>query len=143
MSDDPFQLYNDVLLSYVAQVSVEHRLTGADIHAKAVSPVCGSEVEIFLDVNDNVIDDIGYTIEACALTKTVLAIFLKNAVGLTRADIEKVAHTFEKWLARETDELPAGWGELDMLSPARDYTARHDSMMLPFTATLKALDKTA
>mgnify|MGYP000232674943 CR=1 FL=1 len=141
MSDDPFQLYNDTLLAYVAEVGDGRRLDRPDTMAKAVSPVCGSEVTLFLNIKDGRIQDVGYEVEACALTKTVMAVFLKAAPGLDRNGIDSAAQGFEQWLSRATDELPPGWSELDVLAPARDYTARHNSMLLPFTAALKALDK--
>ena len=143
-TDTDFHVYNQQLIDLIAPVEKQGRLEpGTNVYsATAVSPVCGSRVDMDL-ITDATgrITSIGCAAEACALTKGVLAIFLKKAPGLTRTEIADAASSFENWLDGKADELPDHWHDLNILAPARSYTARHDSMMLPFRASLKALDK--
>ncbi|MGM0422470.1 MAG: iron-sulfur cluster assembly scaffold protein [Pseudomonadota bacterium] len=143
-SDNAARLYNTALLEHVSGLKNQDRLTDPAAFGHAVSPICGSEVTIDLTLNDTdgTITAIGHEVSACALTKTVLSVLRAAAPGMTRADIEAGHSTLRALL--ENGETPqAPWQDLDILRPARDYTARHNSMLLPFEASLKAFDKLA
>ena len=140
-NDQAAATYNAELMAYVRAIQDEKRLHVPSCTATTVSPVCGSAVTIDLALNsDNTIKEVGYAIEACALTKTVLAIFFKTAPGMTANDIETGRRAFADFLENNA-ALPARWGELEILTPARDYRMRHASMLLPFDAALRALAK--
>ena len=137
--DQAVSVYNNELMHYVSQVQDAMRLDQPECSAHCVSAICGSEVSIDLILDDqNNITDIGYEISACALTKTVMAIVLKHALGQNKHGIAQGLDSLNALLEHGTPAQGI-WSELNILDPARSYTARHNSMRLPFEAILKAL----
>jgi NifU-like protein involved in Fe-S cluster formation len=141
-SDESARLYNAALLKHVSGIKDQDRLTDPAASGHAVSPICGSEVTIDLDISNGTITAIGHDVSACALTKTVLSVLRAAGAGMDRTEIEAGQKALRA-LLENGETPPPPWQHLDILRPARDYTARHNSMLLPFEAMLKAFDKLA
>ncbi|MCE9507237.1 MAG: iron-sulfur cluster assembly scaffold protein [Alphaproteobacteria bacterium] len=141
MTDDDdslMQVYNRALMALSAQTETPRHLKKPDVSAKAVSPICGSEVRVELALHDNKVVDFGYEVEACALTRTVVAIMKTAILGKTREEIAQAGAALRTMLEGGTE--PAGdWADLKILAPVREYKARHNSILLPFEAVEKAL----
>lgn len=134
-------LYSQELKELAAQVETPRILGKADLEARAISPICGSEVGVQLRLTGGKITDFGYDIEACALTKAVVAVMKSAIVGKTRAEVAAAGETLRHLLAG-TEPGPAGdWAALKILAPVRDYRARHNAILLPFAAVEKAFEK--
>lgn len=131
-------VYNQELIRLSSQASVPRHLPAADSVAKAVSPICGSEVTIELKIRDNKVEDFGFDVDACALTKTAVAVMASAIRGKTRADIQKAGVEMQQMLRGQGDGPTGDWKDLRILAPVKDYTARHNAMMLPFEAVEKA-----
>jgi NifU-like protein involved in Fe-S cluster formation len=139
--DRLFAVYNEKLIALSSQADQPRRLAAPEFSAKAVSPVCGSVVELDFNVREGRISDFGYAVEACALTKAVVAVMARAIIGKTRIDVEKAGAAMKSML-EGGKILPAGdWADLGILEPVRDYKARHDSILLPFEAVEKAFAK--
>lgn len=137
MSDDDWQIYNRELIALARTVETPARLDAADVTARATSPICGSDVTIDLRIVDGKVTAIGYAVEACALTKSVVAVMKTAAIGKTQSEIAAGGTALEKML--EDGTLPSGdWATLSILLPVRDYKARHNAILLPFRAAEKA-----
>lgn len=139
-SDQDAVLYGQDLIIFAARIDLANRLHNPDITVEQRSRTCGSR--LVLDINitsDGRIRDLGHDLQACVLARAVLAVFTERAVGLNRSEISNIRRHFKNWLDGHVNDLPDGWQTLDILGPARDYTPRHPSMLLPFDAALDAL----
>jgi NifU-like protein involved in Fe-S cluster formation len=136
--DKLISFYNDALIALSGEVALPKLLDRPDMKARAVSPICGSEVEVELKVQGDKITAFGYEVEACALTKSVVAVMKTAIIGKTRADVAKAGEEMEAMLDGK-GVLPSGdWARLNILEPVKDYKARHNSILLPFEAVEKA-----
>lgn len=136
--DSLFQLYNRELMALSAQVAAPKILAHADAKATAVSMICGSEVTVEFSLKGDTVQDFGYAVEACSLTKAVVAIVARTVPGKNRQEIAAAAAALRKMMAG-TAPPPAGdWAALKILTPVIGYKARHDTIMLPFEAIEKA-----
>jgi NifU-like protein involved in Fe-S cluster formation len=137
--DALFLLYNRELMALSAQVSSPKCLNRPDAKATAVSAVCGSEVTVELLLEGDKVAEIGYAVEACALTKAVVAIMVRAVPGKDRAEIARAREALQAMM--EGKGAPGGdWAELKILAPVVDYKSRHDTIMLPFEAIEKAFE---
>lgn len=139
--DSVLAVYNKRLIALSAQAEETHRLATPHMQARAISPICGSEVEIDLEIKDNKINAFGFEVEACALTKTVVAVMRNAIIGKTREEIRTEGNALEAMLAGEAHCFTSDWQDLEILAPVKDYKARHNSIMLPFEAVEKAFEK--
>lgn len=138
--DALLRVYNQELIALSEQTSAPKHLANPDRTAKAVSPICGSEVTIELSLQDNKVSAFGYAVEACALTRAVVAVMTQAIPGKTRADIRRAGEDLRQML--EGAPPPTGdWAALKILAPVADYKARHNSVLLPFEAVEKAFEK--
>ncbi len=136
--DSLLQIYNRDLMTLSAQVAQPKSLPHADVRATAMSAVCGSEVTVELAIESGKIADFGYAVEACSLTKAVVAIMARAAVGKTRADIARVAAELRRMMEEDGPVPDGDWAGLKILVPVIGYKSRHDTVMLPFVAVEKA-----
>lgn len=136
-SDDPIiQIYSPELIALSASVPEERRLENANFSAAAISPVCGSKVTIDLSVAEGRIGDFGFTLEACALTRAVVAMMDRHIRGKTPAEIKEIRAKMESLLRGDVQD--SAWPEMPLFAAAKDYPSRHNALMLPFEAVEKA-----
>lgn len=136
--DSLLSVYNAELIALSGQAALPHVLDGFDIAARSVSPICGSEVYVQLKLDGDRVKDFGFEVEACALTKTVVAVMRNAIIGKTRDDVAKAGVEMEALLGG-AGALPSGdWAKLRILEPVKDYKARHNAILLPFEAVEKA-----
>jgi len=131
------RFYTDELITLSQQADEPVHLDNPEMKAKAVSPICGSEVTVELTLRDNKVTGFGYEVEACALTKTVVAVMKTAIQGKTRQEIAEAGDQLRSML--EGGAPPTGdWARLALLQPVMEYRARHNAILLPFEAAEKA-----
>lgn len=141
-SDDDalMRVYNQELIALSEQAATPKHLPKPDTTAKAVSPICGSEVTVELALQGDKVAAFGYEVEACALTKSVVAVMSRAILGKTRPEIAHAGAELREMLAGGTP--PTGdWTDLKILAPVTEYKARHNAILLPFEAAEKAFSK--
>ena len=136
-------LYQDRLLAYAADIARTARLADPDATATVVSRSCGSAVTVDLRLEDGVIVDYGQTVDACALGSASASIFARTIIGKSVAEVSAVRKEMRAMLAGDGPPPGGDWSELGLLEPARAFANRHQSIMLPFNATMAAADQAA
>jgi NifU-like protein involved in Fe-S cluster formation len=76
-------------------------------------------------------------VHACALGQASAALMGAHAIGRDARELGRVRDSLASYLRGEGD-APADWPGLETLAPARPYTARHASILLPFEAVAAA-----
>ncbi|MEZ5708676.1 MAG: iron-sulfur cluster assembly scaffold protein [Blastomonas sp.] len=111
--------------------------------AELRSKTCGSLVAIGFDCDGRgYISALGLKVSACALGQASAALFAAHAMGKDRAAIETATRDYQDWLEQRRDD-PPDWPGIAMLAGARDFPARHPSLLLAFRAALAAFDAAA
>lgn len=140
---DSVGFYNRALIDLSARAGDARPLDGATHQARAHSPICGSTVEVFLTQDNGRITGFGYRLEACALTKSVVAVMQDAIVGADLAEVQAAHKGLQFLLAGDAAaaraHLPVKWQEMLVLAPLKDHRVRHNAMQLPFEAVEKAL----
>ena len=136
--DSLLSVYNAELIALSGQAALPRLLDKYDVSAKSVSPICGSEVTVQLGLDGDRIKTFGFEVEACALTKSVVAVMAKAIIGKTRADVARAGAELEEMLNGKLVFPSGDWDKLCILEPVKDFKARHNSILLPFEAVEKA-----
>lgn len=136
--DSLLSVYNAELISLSGQAAVPKPLDKYDASAKSVSPICGSEITVQMTLDGERIKSFGFEVEACALTKSVVAVMAKAIIGKTRADVARAGNELEAMLDGQPVFPSGDWDKLRILEPVKDFKARHNSILLPFEAVEKA-----
>lgn len=134
-------LYSQRILEIAANQPIPGRLTHPHASARRVSRVCGSAIEVDIEVTDGRIAGYGHKISACALGQTSAAVVATNIVGTPVEEFRALRDAMTAML-KANGPPPAGrWSDLAYLEPVRDYAPRHASTLLVFDAVSDALDK--
>lgn len=138
MNENLLDLYSQKIIALAMDIPLTTPIEGS--RAKRRSPVCGSEIAVTLRLENGVIIDFSQEVKACALGQASAAIFGQRVIGRSRTEIENLRTELLGFL-KEGDNPPSPpFDEYVVLTAARDYPARHQSILLVVEATLAAID---
>ena len=135
-------LYSGKILEAAAAIPPARRLDNPDATAMKLSRVCGSEVEVGLNLTDGVVSDFGMEAHACALGQASASIVARNIIGANVEELYQLRDQMRAML-KEDAPPPTGerWVDLAALAAIRDYPQRHASTLLVFEAVVLCLDQ--
>lgn len=140
MLDD---VYNTRILELAGNIPRLGRLPNPDASATAHSRLCGSKVTIDLAMDGDVVTDFAHDVKACALGQASSSVMAAHIVGSKATELRALRETMRAML-KENGPVPTGkWADLVVLTPVREYKARHASTLLTFDAVVMALDEIA
>lgn len=137
MIDD---LYSAEILRRAANMPHAGRLRDPMATASHQAKLCGSRVTVDVVVRDGVVCDFAQEVKACALGQAAAAILGSHVIG-AQVDALIAARDGLRALLKE-ENAPAITGrfhELNVLTPVRDFPARHASTLLAFEAIVDAV----
>ncbi|MGD9812266.1 MAG: iron-sulfur cluster assembly scaffold protein [Sphingobium sp.] len=135
-------LYNQEILRLATSIPCLGRLEGPGGTADKRSPTCGSRVIADVRIGEDArVTALGLDVRACALGQASAALLGANALGRSAAELREAATALRAYLtgAGEAAE-PDFWPGMAVLAPARDYPARHPSILLAFEAASEAAE---
>jgi NifU-like protein involved in Fe-S cluster formation len=135
---DLASVYSRRLRELAAKVRADKRLVSAKMSVTRSSRSCGSSVTLDICRDGDTITALGWRTRACTLGMAATAIVIDQAQGRRFCDVVAVAERLRLLLAGGDEEIPPPWNDLMVFSAARDLTARHGSIMLPFEALIHA-----
>ncbi len=143
MSDnqDLMKLYSQRILKLAANIPLIDRLENPDATVRKRSPLCGSTVEVDVNVENDVITAYGQDVKACALGQTAASVLGAHAVGASKDQLEKARDQLFAMLKNDGPVPDAPFNDLEVLLPAKEYSNRHASIMLALEATLQAMEE--
>lgn len=133
-------LYNKDILSLSATLE-NTSLSYPHGTARKVSKLCGSWVEIDLNLEDGRVSESAMRLQACALGQASAAILKEVIINATLAELKEARDQLQSML-KEGGSPPKGrFSKLALLSGVAKYPARHMSTLLAFDAAVSAFEK--
>lgn len=131
-------LYNTDILSLAGQLRAE-RLTEPDGTARKTARLCGSELELDVEMDGERVADAAIRVQACALGQASAAVLMDSVVGATLEELVEARDSLAAML-KEGGATPEGrFARLALLEGVREYPARHQSVMLAWDAAVEAV----
>lgn len=120
-------LYQEVILDHNKRPRNFGALPDATRHADGHNPLCGDQISISLKLNGDIIEDIRFEGQGCAISKASASMMTAELKGKTLAEAENIFGVFHEMVAGpqelEEDEIEA-LGKLAVFSGVREYPAR-------------------
>jgi NifU-like protein involved in Fe-S cluster formation len=135
------EIYNRKILELAANIPHLGRLAAPQASASAHSRLCGSSVTIDLAVEDGRVADFAQEVKACALGQTSCSVMGRQIIGATPSEVYEAREALRKMLKENAPPPEGRFADVGVLAPAREYKARHASILLVFDAVAEALDK--
>jgi nitrogen fixation protein NifU and related proteins len=140
------ELYRHVILDHYRNPRRAGRLTEPDAHAEGHNPLCGDEVAVDLRFEDDRVVDAAVLGRGCSISQASASMMADRVVGLTRAEVDDLAHRVKRLLGIEDGDpgidpdRPGGTlGDLEALSGVRRFPVRIKCADLPWTTLEDAL----
>ena len=108
--------------------------------ASTISDSCIDNITLFVKFNGDVIEDIYFDGEACAITTSATSIMIKKIIGKTISEVEKLMENYYNMInENEYDEVLLG--ELNAYSEIYMQPNRKRCATFPFETLKKAIKK--
>ena len=136
--DELRELYQEVILDHSKHPRNFREPQKISHRAKGHNPLCGDRLELFLDIEDGVIEDLGFQGAGCAISTASASMMTEILKGKTTEDAEKIFTAFHDLVTGS--EAPVDEELLDKLAVfggVRDYPVRVKCATLAWH-TLKA-----
>ena len=86
MSED---IYKEIILDHYRNPRNKGNLSNAEISAQDNNPVCGDRLSIDIKLEDNVVSDIKFDGEGCAISQSSASILTEMLMGKTVDELSK------------------------------------------------------
>lgn len=138
MSDE---LYHQAILELAKRARQGRRLETPDASATVDNPLCGDRVTLDLNLADGRVREVGQRVRGCLLCQAAAAAIEARAPGETPPALRQVAKELADAIASAPEQTGDLWPELQVFAPVHAHRSRHDCVLLPFEALVKALDQ--
>jgi nitrogen fixation NifU-like protein len=120
------ELYQQVILDHNKKPRNFHKLEGANRTAEGYNPLCGDELSVYLLLEDEVVKDISFEGQGCAISKAAASMMTQSVKGKTKQDAETLFDEFHRMVTGQLDAeaTPNHLGHLTIFSGVRDFPAR-------------------
>ena len=132
-------LYQQAIVDLARQAAGAHRLESPQASATVDNPLCGDRVTIDLDLADGRVGAVGHKVRGCMLCQAAAVTIADRAPGETPAVLRSLAHRLDQAIRADPAALETLWPELGAFVPVHRHKSRHDCVLLPFKALVRAL----
>jgi nitrogen fixation protein NifU and related proteins len=118
------ELYQSVILDHNKKPRNFGEPEGANHHAHGDNPLCGDKIAVHVCVKDDVVQDVGFVGQGCAISTASASLMTEAIRGKTLPEVEQLFGTVHDMLTRRDAPVPAELGKLAALSGVREFPAR-------------------
>lgn len=135
-------LYKAIILEHYSQPPHKGQLPDHTHYDEGINPSCGDEIELFLKVRDNVIEEVSFDGVGCSICLASASMLTTALRGKTVAEAKAFREAFKEWITvREPEPCPVDLDELEALSGVRNYPVRIKCALLAWETFEGALKK--
>ncbi len=133
------ELYQQVILDHNKNPRNFRELPDATMKVEGFNPLCGDHYTVFLKVDGDVIRDVSFIGNGCAISKASASVMSSTVKGKTRQEAEALFDTFHKLVTGEThvsDDL----GRFAPFAGVAEFPTRVKCAILAWHTLRKALE---
>src|SRR4051812_18510195 len=98
------ELYQQVILDHNKKPRNFHKMEAANRRAEGYNPLCGDQLTVYLDLEDEVVKDISFEGSGCAISKASASMMTQALKGKSRAEAETLFNEFHRMVMGELNE---------------------------------------
>jgi len=147
-------LYREIILDHYRSPRNRGELPIPPAHrVEGFNPLCGDEVVVYLDVDDDVLRDLRISGHGCSISQSSASMMSAAVKGKSLAEVREVARSFRSMIssedtpAEDEDEVvsvdPESLGELAALRGVVRFPVRIKCATLSWNTLLQGLDEIA
>ena len=120
------ELYQQVILDHNKKPRNFRKLESANHRAEGHNPLCGDQLTVYLQVEDDAIHDVAFEGSGCAISKAAASMMTQAVKGKTKPQVEQLFQEFHGMVAGDLDaeNTPNGLGNLRIFAGVREFPVR-------------------
>jgi nitrogen fixation NifU-like protein len=151
-------LYREIILDHYRNPRNRGELPTPPAHkSEGFNPLCGDEVQVYLDVKDGIVDDIRIGGQGCSISQSSASMMSQAIKGRSLPEARALVHAFKSMMSIEDghdhDDDPAGdgadepaepgvkMGDLEALQGVVKYPVRIKCATLAWNTLAQGLDE--
>lgn len=139
MFDDLNDLYQQVILDHSKSPRNFRKLEGANRTAQGYNPLCGDNYTLYVTLNGEVVEEIGFQGSGCAISKASASLLTELLKGKTKQEVKAIFEQVHDLVT--TGKASAGsLGKLSVFGGVHKFPSRVKCAILPWHAVLAAVE---
>jgi nitrogen fixation NifU-like protein len=137
------ELYQQVILDHNKKPRNFRKLENANHTAEGYNPLCGDQLTIYLDLENDLVKEVGFEGSGCAISKAAASMMTQAVKGKSKEQAEHLFHEFHSMVTGELNEETEenSLGHLKIFAGVRDFPVRVKCATLPWHTLHAALNK--
>jgi nitrogen fixation NifU-like protein len=131
-------LYKEIILDHYKSPRNRGQLTSATVQLEGLNPSCGDELELYLDLEQEIIVDVKFTGEGCAISQASASMMTEAIKGKSREDALELSRQFKDMI--QGGLVSEDLGDLTFLQGVSKLHARVKCATLAWVTLEQALD---
>jgi nitrogen fixation NifU-like protein len=137
-------LYREIILDHYKSPRNRGSLEPPAVRAEGHNPLCGDEIEVFLNVTDGLVTDIKIGGQGCSISQSSASMMSAAVKGKPIADVRALISRFKHMMSIEEDgpepDTSAPLGDLEALQGVVKFPVRIKCAVLSWNTLAEALD---
>jgi nitrogen fixation NifU-like protein len=144
MSSDLRELYQSVILDHNKSPRNFCKPKCTNRSAEGINPLCGDQLTVYLNVEDGVVEDVGFNGTGCAISTASASLMTQSIKGKKIEDVEHLFAGFHEMVTSSPLASTGGedLGKLSVFSGVREFPMRVKCATLAWHAMSEALRDT-
>jgi nitrogen fixation NifU-like protein len=136
------ELYQQVILDHNKKPRNFRKLETANHSAEGFNPLCGDQLTVYLNLEDDAVNEITFEGSGCAISKAAASMMTQAVKGKTKQEAEQLFSEFHGMVTGELDEETTAnsLGNLKIFSGVREFPVRVKCASLPWHTMHAALN---
>ena len=136
-------LYREIILDHYRSPRNRGELPPPAAHAVGHNPLCGDEIDVYLQVDDGVVRDIKVGGQGCSISQSSASMMSQAVKGKSVDDVKALVRKFKGLMSvDEADDEPAAdvpLGDLEALQGVVKFPVRIKCATLAWNTLLQAM----
>ena len=135
------ELYQQVILDHNKKPRNFHKLETATCSAEGFNPLCGDQLNVYVQLEDDQVKDVSFEGSGCAISKAAASMMTQAVKGKTKHESEILFDEFHRMVTDQLDEEnePNQLGKLKIFAGVREYPVRVKCATLSWHTLVAAL----
>ena len=137
------ELYQQVILDHNKKPRNFRKLETANHTAEGYNPLCGDQLTVYLNLENDQVKDVGFEGSGCAISKAAASMMTQAVKGKSKEQAEKLFNEFHSMVMGELNEETEAnsLGNLKIFAGVREFPVRVKCATLPWHTLHAALNK--
>ena len=133
-------LYKEIIVDHSQSPRNQGTLQHVTHQHHGYNPLCGDEIELQLQVENDLIQGVAFQGSGCAISQASASMLTQQLKGKTTTEATALIGIFKTWMKdRQAPQCPEELGDAEALAGVRSYPVRIKCALLAWTTLEQAL----